>query len=533
MPDNPIFKSSKGLQSTGNVVSNITGRVEYVILTNNQHKYKGVDIPVGSLGHILFSIVGNTPDKITNTNYFLAHPKSNLKRYPIVNELVPIDTGASFEAQSPKGTLLSNYYYGDPLPVFNGVNHNSTPSYAKFSEDVNPMPTGTDFKERSGLIPLQPLPGCTIIEGRFGNSIRLGSSNDSVDAPWKGPKGDPVTIIRNGQKVQTEANITSVFEDINGDGTVLAMFSTQTVPFNPSCTNFKSYDQEVTIQQRNNYIKTDPVKQEAEPVATESATSADTKAVEKVVDTPSTNYEVKEQPTQTITAEQELNELPDSEDELTKIFEDEGPRHVEGSNDRWIYAVTNTSIENVNTDNIDLNSPYLKTYLIHQQGMAGLKAIYKAAASGQDRVPSPNNINWHMYGKRLTPSYKYSNVGDDFEKRFGRAYTPLNFLKYWAAKLEVKIKSSAASTQYDYIFRPICDRLRVDINLARAVCSIESSFNPKTSTGDYKGLFQLNDKEFKTYYPSGDIFNPQQNADVGIRLLKDHLSSIQTITAKL
>jgi hypothetical protein len=68
------------------------------------------------------------------------------------------------------------------------------------------VPLGEYFKENLSIQPLLPFEGDTIVEGRFGNSIRLGATakeaKEKTAYSTKGETGDPITIIRNGQYIE-------------------------------------------------------------------------------------------------------------------------------------------------------------------------------------------------------------------------------------------------------------------------------------------------------------------------------------------
>ena len=66
--------------------------------------------------------------------------------------------------------------------------------------------------------------GDIIVEGRWGNSIRFGSTaktdNIIYTNNWSntGDNGDPITILRNGQPIDSPDNgFTPIIEDINKD----------------------------------------------------------------------------------------------------------------------------------------------------------------------------------------------------------------------------------------------------------------------------------------------------------------------------
>ena len=72
------------------------------------------------------------------------------------------------------------------------------------------------------------------------------------------------------------------------------------------------------------------------------------------------------------------------------------------------------------------------------------------------------------------------------------------------------LKDVPIGTPIDEI-RHAADAFGLDFNFMKAVAKIESDFDPKQRTGQYIGLFQLNNYEFKKY-GSGDITNPRDNA---------------------
>jgi hypothetical protein len=106
------------------------------------------------------------------------------------------------------------------------------------------------FVERSNIHPLMPYMGDILYEGRWGNSIRLGStvkSKSQFANPWSrsGTNGDPITIIRNGQsKNANEFGAEPIVENIKQDLSSIYLTSTQALPYDLSglqATPYKSY----------------------------------------------------------------------------------------------------------------------------------------------------------------------------------------------------------------------------------------------------------------------------------------------------
>ena len=95
---------------------------------------------------------------------------------------------------------------------------------------------GKYFQEQINIKPLLPYEGDMILEGRFGNSIRFGSTNNSQEISnpngWSdsGNTGDPITIIRNGQSSNLdEKGWLPTTERINEDATSIYLTSNQRI----------------------------------------------------------------------------------------------------------------------------------------------------------------------------------------------------------------------------------------------------------------------------------------------------------------
>ena len=164
---------------------------------------------------------------------------SAFKQLPLVGEIVAITRGPSPDLNEDYNS--QRLYYFLPFMLWNTVNHNSFPnlqSYAEFIKEYKQspgyqgksqpqlaeMPKGYYFTEKDNVRPLVPFEGDTLIEARYGQSIRFGSTIPEMKSfnHWSdiGSFGDPITIIRNGQGIPS--NIADKFartvEDINSDG---------------------------------------------------------------------------------------------------------------------------------------------------------------------------------------------------------------------------------------------------------------------------------------------------------------------------
>jgi len=189
---------------------------------------------------------------------------SNIKNIPIKGELVFVRKGPT-SYNSARATA-QEYYYTNPIPVQSSVHHNGLPGVTDFltknqigsvgarnNAEVGVMnavksrlqvnktidPT---FPERKDVYPLQVYSGDILFEGRWGQSIRFGSTVDErriyPQPPlWKkglGETGNPITIISNGTNPKGKAFNQFVIEDPDNDDSGIWLTSGQYIKFTPA-----------------------------------------------------------------------------------------------------------------------------------------------------------------------------------------------------------------------------------------------------------------------------------------------------------
>jgi len=253
----------------------ITGRVTDIIISNTHPLFDDYGGWNG-LGTIFFESTDNlTP--IDSSKNSVAYPLiPYLKNYPLVNEVVMIFQLPSTNVNPLNNNSLSNqYYYLNPISLWNSTHHNAYPNTFQSSTSNPPQKSyqeieggsprittqnqpevnfnsplvGGTFEEKSDIHPLLPYEGDIITEGRWGNSIRLGSTvsgstnTENYQSTWSnvGDNGDPVTIIRNGQP--TDASKTGwlpIIENINKDLSSIYLTSYQKIPLKASSENFSA-----------------------------------------------------------------------------------------------------------------------------------------------------------------------------------------------------------------------------------------------------------------------------------------------------
>ena len=204
----------------------------------------------------------------------------NIKTYPLVNEVVMVVALANSDFQNNFNRLT--YYYINPINLWNSQETNPLPvpnqNVKSASQNKGYLETqtgnpnkpdstenttfkpGTYFLEKGTVNPLYAFEGDTILEGRFGGSIRLGNTvpNNiaSLNNNWSatGSIGDPITIISNGLHSESPS-FNSITEDINLDGSSAYFTSTQKIPIEVSSQNdYLSYPENTAPTTPNTYV---------------------------------------------------------------------------------------------------------------------------------------------------------------------------------------------------------------------------------------------------------------------------------------
>jgi hypothetical protein len=241
-------------------------RVKSIILNESHPRFKELG-GWNALGLIEYDNVINPT--LSPTKYSVAYPfYPNLKNYPLINEIVFIIDLPNTSIGTASSSTQS--YYMGVTSVWNHPHQNAYPSNSnepappqqksyietQAGSVVTPQnnPTqvflGATFKERGNIHPLLPFEGDVIQEGRWGNSIRFGSTVKNQPNNWSavGNDGDPIIILRNGQpnNVSKEGWI-PITEDINNDLVSIYATSTQQIPLNASSTSYTSYKSDAPV----------------------------------------------------------------------------------------------------------------------------------------------------------------------------------------------------------------------------------------------------------------------------------------------
>jgi hypothetical protein len=249
----------------------IPARVIDVILDETHPNFENYG-EWNSIGVIKYSLI-NFPEGKQDTLSVAKPLLANIKTFPLKNEIV-------FLIALPNTNSLNNltddeiFYYLNVVSLWNHPHHNAFPNllnsnsisesqrkdYRSIEEgnvrrvtdnstEINLNSTnnsGGKFIERTNIHPILPFTGDNIFEGRFGNSIRLGStikSKSQYQNNWSttGQEGDPITILRNGQPTNSlDEGWLPTVENINNDLSSIYLTSTQRIPIDVSSKNYSS-----------------------------------------------------------------------------------------------------------------------------------------------------------------------------------------------------------------------------------------------------------------------------------------------------
>src|SRR5574343_450009 len=186
----------------------------------------------------------------------------------------------------------------------------------------------------------------------------------------------------------------------------------------------------------------------------------------------------------------------------------------------FIPSMAPSSIPSLAPSKVSIDEAEFLTYMAHQQGEAGIKAITKAARSGQD---------WREFykGKENLDTNMRSNINQqEFFKKYD-SLNPATFLDYWKNKFNKQSsKWGKKSTQYDGLIEEVAPQFGLNPAFVKTVIGIESGFDSNATNGSHKGLLQLNDKEARKRGVK-DPYNPVENILAGLQMMaqrRDRLS---------
>ena len=266
-----------GLTSLGDFAGKIalkksgifSARVVKTILNNQDEESAKVFLKYGewsTIGSILFNSIAQSnkaPNILTNQ---IAKPLfPSVSAVPLINEIVYILYLPDTNIQS--NVTTGTFYYFQSVNIWNSTHHNAIPNpylgesipesqrqdyqqtetgnVRRVTDGSTEIELGDTFQERLDVRNLLPYEGDYIYQGRWGNTIRFGSTvtDAPIPNPWSsvGENGDPITIIKNGQHEEDTDPWEPQVEDINTDLSSIYLTSTQALPIDVSSKSYNSY----------------------------------------------------------------------------------------------------------------------------------------------------------------------------------------------------------------------------------------------------------------------------------------------------
>lgn len=209
-------------------------RVADIILNSSHPSYISRD----SLGTIFFTDE-KTSEISQNTNTLPTAIPSNRGNvtYPDIGDLVRIESGPSGEYYPDIGgsKKTQTLYYTGPISVHNNTSDNSLPLVNK--EEYN-----LGRKVNENIKPLNPEAGGTLIEGKNGQRLRLGSvgpegSNAASVGATEDPNDGNPTI---GSKIMHLSLGEGTSENITKDAASIVLLEDSNLPIDTASTNIDS-----------------------------------------------------------------------------------------------------------------------------------------------------------------------------------------------------------------------------------------------------------------------------------------------------
>jgi hypothetical protein len=213
-------------------------RVTDIVLDNSHPKFE----QVGGWDNIGIIFYEDLIDFNSQPNRTAKPLFTNNILYPLINEIVYIQ---NFPTTSDIQDLENDYgsYYFAPVNLWNSIEHNAYPNNIN-NVKVSISIDYENFIEKQ-IKKLIPSTGDNIISGRFGNSIRFGSTNKNNIWSNNTVKGDPILILRNSlNQPETLEPWEGIFENFNTDDSSIYLTSTQKLKFNNNI-DFKSFQNNV------------------------------------------------------------------------------------------------------------------------------------------------------------------------------------------------------------------------------------------------------------------------------------------------
>lgn len=205
------------------------GRVIHVVLSQDDPYCKDPSMVNG----VYYRPLGSGGDESDILKFPFAYQGNTHNRtIPLPKEIVKLQREAGIG--SLQDSRKSITYWKEVVNIWNNPHHNAAPdtSQTNWEEDLL-----KGFPERKDINPLKANPGDTLIEGRLGQSIRLGNIQSVAGDVLS---TSPTILISNGQ-IKTDNGIDLIEENINEDFNSLYFLSNHQTILNAASNKQNSY----------------------------------------------------------------------------------------------------------------------------------------------------------------------------------------------------------------------------------------------------------------------------------------------------
>ena len=160
-------------------------------------------------------------------------------KLPLVGEIILVTRTINRTRSQQNDFERESWYYVKTLNIKGGINNNISLGMSRRKGEIDntqEYKIGQTVNEKFVTSPLQLFEGDYVWQGRFGQSIRFGTTLSTVPEEyyykspnWSGENnGDPIIMFSNGRKNLGKKEF--VVEDINQDNSSIYLTSTQKIP---------------------------------------------------------------------------------------------------------------------------------------------------------------------------------------------------------------------------------------------------------------------------------------------------------------
>lgn len=251
-----------GRQQTSNIIANEISfgkksniAVVYDIILDDTHPHiKKGKAKVSDIGAIIYRMLDDLATPITDLSMALPYDNYGYKAIPVINEQVEIITtglGRFYKKIEPGDTpnnsaainLITTKFENRKATTNNSISDANVSYRESFATKI-PQQNNTNlssynklgkyFQFTSGIHKLKLYEGDSLIETRFGQSLRFSAYNNAKN------NLSPTIILRNSESSLNRIKefTENIEEDVNRDGSILLMGSNQyELPFLPGTVN--------------------------------------------------------------------------------------------------------------------------------------------------------------------------------------------------------------------------------------------------------------------------------------------------------